>query len=95
MFKIIITAAALLAVTVPARASPVDQDALALNLALDEMCRGWSGDDPHTGEACDARLISERLLRRLGYCFTGPGGGGHWRKVRPTDLHAGRGDLCN
>ena len=51
-----------------ARSTPLS-DLLAINDDLDVMCRGWSGDDPHTDEACNVRLKVEKLLEKLGYCF--------------------------
>jgi len=33
------------------------------------MCRGWSGDDPHTDEACAVREKTGHLLGRLGWCY--------------------------
>jgi hypothetical protein len=83
------TALTLVAVTTAAAQTSVSQDVLSIHADLDEMCRGWSGDDPHTNEACSVRLKAEKLLGKLGYCFGtesdfGPNGRGRagatWHK---------------
>jgi hypothetical protein len=48
---------------------PMVQDVLSIHTDLDNMCRGWPGDDPHTGEACDVRLKVAKLLAKLVYCY--------------------------
>ena len=55
---------------------------LAVHDALDRMCRGWSGDDPHTTEACDARNIASDALRDVGICLIGMGSESHWGNCR-------------
>ena len=47
---------------------PVKQ-LISIYADLDEMCRGWAGDDPHTSEACGVRSKVSRLLKDMGYCF--------------------------
>jgi hypothetical protein len=37
----------------------------------DENCRGGSGDDPNTIDACDRRSGVSARLERLGYCYDG------------------------
>lgn len=68
-------------------AQPVAKQVLSIHDDLDEMCRGWSGDDPHTNEACAVRGKVEKLLGSIGYCFgplDSPEGraGMRWRKCR-------------
>jgi hypothetical protein len=81
--------------TISVRAEPpIFRDVLS---DLDQMCRGWSGDDPHTDEACNVRLKIEKLLGKLGYCYgmkrdLEPGGGaGHagmlWHKCTAQSLY--------
>lgn len=76
--------------------STVARDVLEINRALNEMCRGWSGDDSHTDEVCDVRLKVEKLLGKLGYCYGtvddfGPNGGGHassnWHKCSAKSVY--------
>lgn len=80
-----------------ARARPsLVQDVLSIHADLDNMCRGWSGDDPHTDEACDVRLKVEKLLGKLGYCYGtkrdfGPNGQGRagavWHKCTAQSVY--------
>lgn len=37
----------------------------------EENCRGGSGDDPSTLEACERRSVVSGRLERLGYCYDG------------------------
>ncbi|WP_421590753.1 hypothetical protein [Shinella sp. M27] len=37
----------------------------------EENCRGGSGDDPSTLEACERRSVVSARLERLGYCYEG------------------------
>lgn len=37
----------------------------------EENCRGGSGDDPSTLEACERRSVVSGRLERLGYCYEG------------------------
>ena len=55
---------------------------LAVYRALDEMCRGGSGDDPRTDQACDARNKASAALKDAGFCFKGVGADSHWVKCR-------------
>ncbi len=48
--------------------TPPIRDLLAIEHDLNTMCRGWAGDDPHTGEVCDVRDKIDKLLGALGYC---------------------------
>jgi len=43
-----------LVLSTPAKADPA-KDLRLIYRDLDGMCRGWSGDDPHTQQACDVR----------------------------------------
>jgi hypothetical protein len=45
------------------------EELLSIYTDLNEMCRGESGDDPHTNEACDVRAKVSALLWKEGYCF--------------------------
>jgi hypothetical protein len=60
--------------------APVN-DLLSIYAALDEMCRGWSGDDPHTEQACSVREKVGQLLKNMDYCYGGKAGADmHWHK---------------
>ena len=83
--RIILAVVFLAAATQAARAE--DRKTLINHLigvhdALDSMCRGWSGDDPHTMEACDARNIASDALRDVGICLIGMGSKSHWGNCR-------------
>jgi hypothetical protein len=43
-------------------------DLFSIYATLDEMCRGWPGDDPHTDQACSVREKVGAVLRKMGYC---------------------------
>jgi hypothetical protein len=60
--------------------NPPAHDVISIYSDLNEMCRGWSGDDPHTDEACQVRNKVSNLLKRMGYCFgkRGQYGGDMW-----------------
>jgi hypothetical protein len=47
--------------------TPVN-DLLSIYAVLDEMCRGWSGDDPHTNQVCSVREKVGIALKKMGYC---------------------------
>jgi hypothetical protein len=54
----------------PANAqSMLGKQIISIYADLNEMCRGWAGDDPHTDEACGVRLKVSNLLTSMGYCF--------------------------
>lgn len=56
---------------------------LAIEGELNSMCRGWSGDDPHTGKVCDVRDSMHKLLGTMGYCYGKQGQAGYqmqWHK---------------
>jgi hypothetical protein len=82
--------------TATVRAQPsIAQDVLSIHADLDNMCRGWAGNDPHIGEACDVRLKTEKLLGKLGYCYGtksdfGPNGRGRagavWHKCTAKSM---------
>ena len=55
---------------------------LAVYQALDVMCRGGSGDDPHTNQACDIRNKASAALKDAGFCFKGLGADSHWTKCK-------------
>ena len=46
----------------PQRNTASNPAAPSINSNLNTMCRGWSGNDPHTQEICDAR---DTMLRHL------------------------------
>lgn len=50
-------------------ASAEGQSLISLYYDLDGMCRGWSGDSPHTNEACAAREKAFQALSEAGYCM--------------------------
>ena len=56
------------------------EELLSIYTDLNEMCRGWSGDDPQTDEACAVRTKVSTLLWKEGYCFGkhGQSGGEAW-----------------
>ena len=63
------TALAMGAATTAQEQPPIVRDVLSIHDDLDNMCRGWAGDDPHTDEACAVRLKVDKLLGKLGYCY--------------------------
>ena len=69
-----------------AMAQPVNE-LLAVERELNEMCRGWSGDDPHTDQVCALRDKVFKALQRSGYCYGRPGQAGaemRWQRCGPT-----------
>jgi hypothetical protein len=65
-----------------AQSPPVD-DLFSIYAALNEMCRGWSGDDPHTDQVCSVREKVGVVLKNMGYCYgeKGQAGAGmRWHK---------------
>jgi len=69
-WRLLSAATFLIGTMATAQAQPsIVPDVLSIHDDLDNMCRGWSGDDPHTGEACEVRLKVEKLLGKLGYCY--------------------------
>ena len=69
----ILIAAALLLVTgssglASTQVAPMN-DLLSIYAALNEMCRGWSGDDPHTDQVCSVREKVGVVLKNMGYCY--------------------------
>jgi hypothetical protein len=69
--KGIITAAILVAALTPvnAKTKTAPADLVQLFNSLNEMCRGWPGDDKHIGEACDARNLAYDALLARGFCY--------------------------
>lgn len=66
-----------------------DGDLLSIHGTLNGMCRGWSGDDPHTQEVCDLRESVGAALKRRGYCFGRagePGARKVWHRCGPDSL---------
>jgi hypothetical protein len=65
------------------------RDLIAIERQLNEMCRGWSGDDPHTGEACEVREKTARLLNKMGWCYGKEGQSGaemDWHRCGKNSL---------
>jgi hypothetical protein len=53
-----------------ARSQPAPiRDLVSVYNDLDNMCRGWPGDDPHVGEVCDTREKLHKALVAMGYCY--------------------------
>lgn len=67
---------AMMTAALPANAQPVS-DLLAIEHDLNDMCRGWSGDDPHTQRVCDLRDRVVQALQRAGYCYGMEGQAGY------------------
>lgn len=62
--------AALLLAPLPAQAQDAETQALLADEAiLNDRCRGGSGDDMETWQACGARDYVGYLLSQRGYCF--------------------------
>ena len=51
-----------------AQSLPVN-DLISIYAELNEMCRGWSGDDPHTNQVCAVREKVAAFLKSIGYCY--------------------------
>jgi hypothetical protein len=63
-------------------------DLLSIYAALDEMCRGWSGDDPHTDQVCSVRQKVDVVLKTMGYCYGRQGQAGaemRWHKCSKSN----------
>jgi hypothetical protein len=48
--------------------SPPVDNLISIYAALNDMCRGWSGDDPHTDQVCSVREKVGAVLKKMGYC---------------------------
>ncbi|MDG4903531.1 MULTISPECIES: hypothetical protein [unclassified Mesorhizobium] len=60
--------------------------------ALNDLCRGGSGDDPKTMQACDDRNAVEQRLYAAGWCYGKRGQAGYqmkWHKCSKDSLHPG------
>ncbi|MER9302914.1 hypothetical protein [Mesorhizobium sp. M0496] len=60
--------------------------------ALNELCRGGSGDDPKTLQACDDRNAVETRLYAAGWCYGKRGQAGYqmkWHRCTANSLHQG------
>jgi hypothetical protein len=49
-------------------------------MVLNENCRGGSGDEQATTQACDERNLVDAALFAHGYCFVGMGATSRWEK---------------
>lgn len=59
---------------------------------LNDLCRGGSGDDPKTMQACDDRNAVEVRLYAAGWCYGKHGQAGYqmkWHKCTRNSLHPG------
>jgi hypothetical protein len=45
------------------------QELISVYSDLDDMCRGWPGDDPHSDEVCKTREKLRQALIKMGYCY--------------------------
>jgi hypothetical protein len=78
--------------TLAADRERVAKELLSIYTDLNEMCRGWSGDDPHTDEVCNVRTKVSNLLWKHGYCFGKKGqygGEAWWHKCTRDSYHFG------
>jgi hypothetical protein len=67
-------------------------DLIAIWYDLNEMCRGWSGDDPHTNEVCAVREKAGLTLNKLGWCYGKKGQAGaemSWHRCGKASYHYG------
>lgn len=72
----------------PLMAEPI-KDLLSVYQDLNEMCRGWSGDDPHTAQACKVRDKVSKMLAGTGYCYGKKGQAGYqmqWHRCTKGSL---------
>src|ERR1700722_20103962 len=49
-------------------------------MVLNENCRGGSGDEQATTQACDERNLVDAALFAHGYCYVGMGATSRWEK---------------
>lgn len=49
--------------------APRGDELVAIHRTLNGMCRGWSGDDPHTQEVCEVRDRVGAVLKQTGHCY--------------------------
>jgi hypothetical protein len=69
--------------------APRSEELIAIHQQLNGMCRGWSGDDPHTQQVCDVRDRLGGALKQAGYCFGRRGQVGaqmSWHRCGPDSL---------
>ncbi len=75
-----LVAAALSASFVPAQAQPAQPTALLRDWAeANSACRGGSGDDPATHDACARRDAIDARLAAAGWCYGRPDDPGYRR----------------
>ncbi len=65
-------------------------------MVLNEQCRGGSGDEQATMQACDERNLVDAALFAHGYCYVGMGATSRWEKG-PASLWTRRGEqaICH
>jgi len=69
--KILMIACVFLAATTVVIAQPSNRQLLrSMHRSLDEMCRGGSGDNPLTNDACGVRTNISDLIRTISYGYT-------------------------
>jgi hypothetical protein len=69
--------------------APRGDELIAIHRQLNSMCRGWSGDDPHTQQVCEVRDRLGGTLQKAGYCFGRRGQAGaqmSWHRCGPDSL---------
>ena len=49
--------------------APRGDELVAIHRTLNGMCRGWSGDDPHTQEVCEVHDRVGAVLKHKGHCY--------------------------
>lgn len=82
-FCVAILIAFVSSLTDAAKAQTPTAELLAIEGKLNSMCRGWSGNDPHTDEVCALRDDLHKLLGTMGYCYGKKGQAGYqmqWHK---------------
>jgi hypothetical protein len=45
------------------------RELVAIERALNTMCRDWTGDEKHTDEVCAVRDRMGEALNKMGYCY--------------------------
>jgi len=67
-----------------------DQNLIAKVKLLNDQCRGGSGDDPKTLEACESRDTLNIKLNQLGWCYGKKSDAGYQMKWHQCEINSNR-----
>jgi len=68
---------------------PSAERLIQMERAANSRCRGGSGDELHTWEACGERTAYGRILGMMGWCYGRRGEAGYqmqWHRCTPTSI---------